>query len=184
MPQKSNPISCETVIGLTSISITIAQGMYGAMTPGYERATGEWQIEWDTLPIVCAGTAGSLSLIVEITRNLSVNKERMKENLELNQGLIMSESVMMLLAEEIGKQKAHELMYRLSKKSSTENKKLQKVLEEDETASKLVNFEKIRSALNPTGYLGEAPDLARKSVVNWDSLFPENGRSGSKGINY
>lgn len=47
----------------------------------------------------------------ELTRTLHVDRKRMYENATRNQGLDKSEYVMMKVAEKIGKDRAHSLMY-------------------------------------------------------------------------
>lgn len=47
----------------------------------------------------------------KVLSNLTVDKARMRENLDLLKGLILSEPVMLVLGEKIGKQTAHEVVY-------------------------------------------------------------------------
>src|SRR5207248_2227767 len=54
MPQKVNPILSEVVVGMSALARSQALPLLSAMQPGHERSAGEWQIEWDALPLVFA----------------------------------------------------------------------------------------------------------------------------------
>ncbi|ALX47572.1 class-II fumarase/aspartase family protein [Lentibacillus amyloliquefaciens] len=175
MPQKENPISSETIIGLTTINMSLVSGFYQTMTPVHERATGEWQAEWDMIPLVSVGTAGALSLMGETLKNLSVNEEVMKQNLEMDNGLIMAESVMMKLTEKMGKQKAHEKMYEICRVADKENQKLKNVLENDATIIQTLKVDDVKSSINPMDYLGEAAPLSNRAILNWEETLNNYG---------
>src|SRR5690606_25113494 len=111
MPQKRNPILCEAVIGIGRLVANQVATMLSAMTPEHERAMGEWHVEWDVLPHACILTHAALHHCETIFQDLVVHPEAMRRNLEITQGLIVAEAVMMRLAESIGRQRAHDLVY-------------------------------------------------------------------------
>ena len=61
MPQKANPIGSEAVVGLSILAAQHAGALLTAMQGTHERSAGEWQAEWDALPLVCAAAAGALA---------------------------------------------------------------------------------------------------------------------------
>lgn len=111
MPQKANPIACETVVGMSSLAAQQVPALLAAMRAGHERAAGEWQIEWDSVPMVVALTAGCLANTRDMFSGLSVFPDRMRTNLGIDGGTIVAERVMIRLATRIGRAAAHDLVY-------------------------------------------------------------------------
>ena len=56
-------------------------------------------------------TAGSLAQAKFTLEGLVVDESRMRRNLDLTQGLIVAEAVMMGLAPHLGRQNAHDIVY-------------------------------------------------------------------------
>ncbi len=170
MPQKENPISSETIIGMTTINISLVSGLFQTLAPGHERATGEWQAEWDMVPMICVGTAGSLLLMNETLDSLAVDSEMMKNNLKKDHGLIMAESVMMKLTNKLGKQVAHEKMYDVCQRADQEDKELVDVLIKDRDVTRILSVADIKEACNPLHYIGEAVAISKRTVDSWNVL--------------
>ncbi|MEI9805958.1 MAG: hypothetical protein WDN48_18270 [Pseudolabrys sp.] len=56
-------------------------------------------------------SAGALAQTKFVVNGLQVNEKKMRENLDITKGLIMSEAVMMGLGPTLGRNKAHDLVY-------------------------------------------------------------------------
>jgi adenylosuccinate lyase len=96
-------------------------------------------------------------LMINIVANLRVDEERMLKNLELTQGRIMSEAVMMTLAKKgMNRQEAHELLRKLTIKSEMEKRHFREILLEDNVVREKLSEKEIDYALNPRNYLGTA----------------------------
>jgi 3-carboxy-cis,cis-muconate cycloisomerase len=119
MPQKRNPISCCYIHARAASVRQHVAALLDAMTEDHERATGPWEIEWIVLPQLFTLSAGALSQMRFIVSGLEVHPERMRSNLELTHGLIVSEAVMMGLAPSLGRERAHDLVYELCRKAAT-----------------------------------------------------------------
>src|SRR5262249_57555481 len=78
---------------------------------GQEGWTGRWEIEWISLREIFLLTSGALAQTKLILPGLEVDAERMRTNLDLTRGMIVSEAVMMGLAPHLGRQRAHDLVY-------------------------------------------------------------------------
>jgi adenylosuccinate lyase len=86
----------------------------------------------------------------------------MKRNLHLTNGLLLSERVMFALADKIGKQTAHHVVYENCMKAVHEGRLLIDVLMEDERICRLINKEELKELLDPETYLGEAPQVVER----------------------
>ncbi len=98
MPQKSNPITSELIISAARTNASLLAAMHQAMIQEHERATHGWQMEWLALPQMVGLTAVCLNKSHFITKNLVVNEERMRQNVEASNGLMLAEAVTFSLA--------------------------------------------------------------------------------------
>jgi len=166
MPQKANPIISEAVIGLGATAGALASALFRAMEAGHERAAGEWQIEWHVLPELSLLASSALRLTGHVARELVVNDEAMAANLTADGGLLMSEAIMMRLAPALGRDVAHDLVYRAAQSSRTSSRPLAEVLTEQLSAAHPgVTWD--GNGLNPGDYVGEAEQICDAAVREW-----------------
>nr|MBP7661889.1 adenylosuccinate lyase family protein [Burkholderiaceae bacterium] len=111
MPQKRNPISSCYIHAAISVVRQHAAAMLDAMVADHERSTGPWEIEWIVLPESFCLMAGALAQARAVVDGLEVDTQRMRANLDMTNGLVVSEAVMMGLAPYIGREYAHDLVY-------------------------------------------------------------------------
>ncbi|HEY8290493.1 MAG TPA: adenylosuccinate lyase family protein, partial [Acetobacteraceae bacterium] len=110
MPQKRNPIASEYILAAARNVQALVPVMQGAMAQDHERATGPWQAEALALPQAFVLTHGALLHARAIAEGMVVDAERMRANLEITHGLIVSEAVMMGLAPLTGREEAHHIV--------------------------------------------------------------------------
>lgn len=96
----------------------------------------------------------------ELTRTIQVFRERMYQNVLNNKGLDNSEYIMMKIAEKLGKDKAHSIIYELAIKSEVEHKDYFQLLKENEIISSAFSEEEIKNMLKPENYIGLSSELA------------------------
>lgn len=163
MPHKQNPETCERVCGLARIVRSLSTPTLEDMITWHERDLTQSSAERFILPESNILLDYILSLMCNIVSNLRVDKDRMLINLSLTQGRAMSESVMMALAKKgINRQEAHELLRKLTIKSTAEKRDFKQVLLEDKLVSDKLSEKEIDEALNPKNYLGTAVKQAEK----------------------
>jgi len=155
MPQKRNPILCEAVIGIAQLVRQHVPTMLSAMQPEHERAMGEWHVEWDLLPHTCQLTGAALQHSVAIFDGLVVHPEKMRQNLELTNGQIVAEAVMMHLGQFIGRQQAHDVVYEACAQALQENRSLYSVLAALPEITAVISDETLRQILDPANYTGQ-----------------------------
>ena len=117
MPQKANPIASELAVGFGVMAQAAAGAMFRAAEAGHERSAGEWQVEWQAAPQACVAIAGALRAAASVAEGLRVFPDRMLANLHLDGGRIMAEAYMIALAAELGREHAHEAVYRAVRES-------------------------------------------------------------------
>jgi len=157
MPQKRNPELCERVCGLARIVRGLVTPALEDITTWHERDLTQSSAERFILPETCILTDYLLYLMCGIVANLRVDEQRMLKNMEVTQGRMMSEAVMITLAKKgMSRQEAHEHLRKLTIKSEKENRYFKQILLEDKTVSELLSEKEIDEALNPKNYLGTA----------------------------
>ena len=166
MPQKVNPIASEVVIGASGVAGALASSLLRMQEAGHERAAGEWQIEWQTIPQLggLAGTA--LRQTLSIVDGLRVDPQQMRANLDRDGGLVMAEAYMFQLASTLGRERAHDLVYEAASLARTSSRTLAETLPEIAARSGL-SHQLPQSVMAPTDYLGEARTIAATSIRIW-----------------
>ncbi len=154
MPQKRNPISC---CYIHACAASVRQGvaaLLDAMVEDHERATGPWEIEWVQLPAIFTLAGGALAQACFVLEGLEVHADRMRANLDLTRGLVVSEAVMMGLAPKLGRDKAHDVLYEICHDPAMGNKSLADLLLARDDVTAELSEEEIRRLTDPEHYLG------------------------------
>ncbi len=167
MPQKENPIASEVVVGMSSLAAQQVPALLAAMQAGHERAAGEWQIEWDALPTVVSLGAGSLLNTRDILAGLSVFPDRMLENLQVDDGTIMAEAVMVRLAPLLGRARAHDLVHDACVVARDRGTGLRAALVQTLPADLLGALGSLDDLLEPRTYLGETNVIVDAAIEIW-----------------
>ena len=165
MPHKRNPITCERICGLARIVRSLVVPALENITTWHERDLTQSSAERFIIPEALILTDYMASLMTKTLRGLKVDEEKMRENLELTAGAIMSEAVMLKLVEKgVPRNEAYMLLRSLVIKSMEEGRPLREILQEDEKISSLMSYEEIEETLKPENYLGTAREQVDKIV--------------------
>jgi len=160
MPHKKNPIVSEQICG-------IARVVRSNMIPTFENAI-QWHerdlcnssSERFILPHCLILTDWIVYQMNEVFRNLQINTEKIKENLEKSKGLPMAEAVMTKLVEKgVGRGEAHELIRKSSIIAYNKNEKLISVLFSNKSVSKLISKNELQQTMKPENYLGATEQI-------------------------
>jgi 3-carboxy-cis,cis-muconate cycloisomerase len=156
MPQKRNPISSVYITALTAVVRQQVAALLEAMVEDHERATGPWEIEWIVLPEIFCLAAGALAQTEFVLKGLQVDEKKMRANLDLTKGLIVSEAVMMGLGPYLGRQYAHDLVYEICRQVVATGRPLVELLAENAEIAKHLDRRALEKLCDPANYLGEA----------------------------
>lgn len=168
MPHKRNPIYSERICGLSRVIKADATASFGNIPLWHERDLTNSSCERIIIPETCILTDYTLNLCTDLLRNLVFDYGNIERNLEMSQGRIMAESVMILLVKKgLGRQEAHELVRECSMKSSQNKIPLKDVLIKNSEIVKYVTADELDTALDPEKYTGTAVkqvDLTLKNL--------------------
>ena len=162
MPQKINPKLAKGIIANSQkLYSIIPAGLYSGVRM-FEGDSSSYMLFDGLMEEATELMAEVIIRAEELTRTLTVKKGNMLKNVLLNKGLDNSEYVMMKVAEKIGKDKAHTLLYDKAMLVEIEGKNYYDVLKEDETISSLFTDQEIKAMIDPKNYVGVGPELARE----------------------
>ena len=166
LPHKHNPAGAARAIACAHRARGEASILLGAMAQEHERAAGAWQAEWQAVSGTLAATGGTAAAVRGVLRELEVRPERMRANLDLTGGLVMTEAVATALsAAGMGRQEAHDLVGELALAGDGA---LRDRLLGDPRVSQVLSESELDAALDPAGYLGATSTLIDRVLARHD----------------
>jgi 3-carboxy-cis,cis-muconate cycloisomerase len=165
MPQKRNPISSVYITAQTAMVKQLVAALLEAQIEDHERSTGPWEIEWIALPEIFMLSAGALAQTRFVVAGLQVNEAKMRANLDITKGLIMSEAVMMGLGAAMGRNRAHDVVYDVCRQVVKTGRPLIDLLGEDQEISTHIDRKGLEKLVNPANYLGVAGEMVDRVLA-------------------
>ncbi|OON64078.1 3-carboxy-cis,cis-muconate cycloisomerase [Massilia sp. KIM] len=165
MPQKRNPISSCYIHACISVVRQHAAALLDANVADHERSTGPWEIEWIALPEIFCLSAGALAQSRFVLEGLEVDAAQMRANLDLTDGLVASEAVMMGLGPYLGREYAHDLVYDICRVAIRERRPLLDLLAEHPEIARHLDRPALARLCDPANYLGLSGEMVDR-VLN------------------
>lgn len=159
MPHKRNPATVELAIGLSRLIRAQQVAITDAAFQEHERYSALLRIELAAVPEMMIYSGALLSKMRTVLEKLEVFPTRMRQNLDLLGGLLLSEKIMLALGEKIGKQTAHEVVYEIAMSSFEQEIPFKEALMSDQRVSNHLDEEEIVELLNPEAYIGESEKI-------------------------
>ena len=161
MPQKRNPKLAQ------DIRAACAQ-----VTTGFPLALDamrtEHEADGSTSVMIERVTQESVALIGDILARMTVlfdgiqvKPERMRRNLDLSGGLIMSERIMLALGEKVGRQRAHDIVYEHAQDAAVRDTSFRDLLIGDAEVRAHLSEAELDELLDPASYTGACGAIAR-----------------------
>lgn len=161
MPQKHNPVSAILIAAAARQTPGLLSSVAAAGVHHYQRAVGDWQAEWRPLRELlhlCGGVSAELALL---GRDLAPDPAAMRRNLTATGGAVRAETVMLLLAEHLGRTDAHALLRAATATALAEDRALAEVLVAEPRVAAVVSEADVRDALDPGKGSAAGAGLAR-----------------------
>jgi 3-carboxy-cis,cis-muconate cycloisomerase len=150
LPHKRNPVQTTAIIAIATRTPGLVATMLTAGLQEHERGVGGWHAEWDTMRELLTLTGAAALHMQTLLEGLEVDTKRMRQNLEMTGGLIMSERVTFALAPSLGKAQAKSFMEAACKRAVAEKRHLRDVLRDAPEAKGL----DLDALFDPSTYLG------------------------------
>jgi len=110
MPHKRNPVGAALILAAANRAPHLAATIVSAMVQEHERALGGWQSEWPTLAALCETLGSAVEAMLEVAPGLVIDPDAIQANMDATEAAVLAERATFLLAEKIGKEKAHSLV--------------------------------------------------------------------------
>lgn len=165
MPHKINPVISESMMSLAKKIRYHAPLVTEFMVVDHERDMYFLLGESETLRESCLAMGELLAHGENMAKNITVNPRKMRANLNILKGLMLSEAVMLELGRNIGKQSAHRVVYEDTMEAMKKDVELKEVLMKDTRVTQHLTEADLDRILQPEGYVGLAPQMARDIVA-------------------
>lgn len=160
MAHKKNPIIAENICGLARTLRGSVYPTFDNMILWHERDLTNSSSERITLTHTLVLLDDIIYKSHRLFRDLQVFPENMLRNLELSNGLIMAEAVMMELSRRgMSRQDAHELIRKASMKTAAGNITFFEVLAGMEEVTSIIPEGELKDIMKPENYLGRSIDM-------------------------
>ena len=170
MPQKRNPkLAQDIVAGAAQVRALVPLALEAMQTEHEADRTTSVMMD-KALNEACILTGDILQRMVNLFAGIRVFPDRMRRNLDLSSGLIMSEAIMLELGRQIGRQQAHDAVYEAAQAAFLEGLPFADALAAEPDVSARLTPEQIDAMLDPTGYTGVC------------SLFAERGAAQARAV--
>jgi 3-carboxy-cis,cis-muconate cycloisomerase len=165
MPQKRNPISSVYIHACVAMVRQHVAALLDAMVEDHERSTGPWEIEWIAIPEIFCLSAGALAQTRFVVGGLQVDPARMRANLDLTKGLVVSEAVMMGLGPVLGRQRAHDLVYDICREVVAGKGAFLDLLAANPEISAHKDRSQLAALLDPANYCGLSGEMVDRVLA-------------------
>ncbi len=147
---------------------TLAPGLLSVIVAGqvqeHEGAVGGSQAQWQAFPALLLVTAGALGAVADVAQGLEIDAQRMRENLDHTQGLIMAEAVTTALAAKIGRDQAARIIHEAGRRALAERRHLSMILGEDPRVTSHMTPGELARAFELLSYQGVAQTFIDRIV--------------------
>ncbi len=182
MPQKRNPILCQDIIA-------DADKVRGLVTLGLEAMMTEHEANRATT-VMMRGAIGPAAIhvgdilgrLIVVAKDIALDPTRMRANLELTGGMILSEAIMMELGKKLGRQVAHDLVYDAVEEVRAGRADFSTALAGDARIRDSMGAASADKFLDPAVYTGLCVDMAREQAARARQVAAElAGATGNNG---
>jgi 3-carboxy-cis,cis-muconate cycloisomerase len=117
------------------------------------------------VPSIFLLSAGALAQTRFLAGGLQVDAGRMRSNLDLTGGLIVSEAVMMRLGPALGRQRAHDLVYDICRQVIATRRSFLDLLAENDEIAAQVGRDELARLVDPANYLGLCGEMVDRVLA-------------------
>lgn len=167
MPQKRNPHRSERICSLARIVRAQVAPAIENIALEHERDLTNSAAERVIFPESFMLTDYLLRELNAVLTSLDIREERVKENLAITGGLIMSENVMLhLVARGIGRQEAHEIVRKAAGDALRSGRPFREILLKIPSVTSVVAESELDEVLKPDCYIGTAVEQVDRVIAS------------------
>ena len=180
MPHKRNPQLSQDVIAITAQIRALVPLALEAMMQDHEGDGAGTAVMDDVLARACVLSGDALTRLVVILDGLELDTDRMRRNLELTDGLISSEAVMLALGRMIGRQHAHDVVSEAARAATSDGRRFVDALAADERVVAHLDATAIATLLDTAEHTGRSGQIAHDGAARARTLAAQLRRDGQR----
>lgn len=154
MPHKLNPVASGSVVLLGRLLRARATAVLDYIHSEWEDDHRQGETAWSFGPEVCLLMGAQLTLGKRLLATLVVKPANMLRNLDRSGGVVLSEAVMMALAERIGRDQAHALVLKIARQALADKTPFTDAVRANAEVQRRLERRDLEKALDYRGSLG------------------------------
>jgi 3-carboxy-cis,cis-muconate cycloisomerase len=163
MPHKRNPISSTVILAAHGAASGHVVTLLDAMAAADQRPAGAWHAEWHALPQLFGLVSGALREARRIAEGLTVDKARMRANIDLTRGLLFADAAASALAPKLGREAAYRIVEEAADVVRETGASLRDVLAKGENVPKGA----LDAAFDMTPAIDAAAAMTDRALTKW-----------------
>jgi len=178
MPQKRNPkLSQDVVAAAAQVRALVPLALEAMQTEHEADRTTSVMLD-RAISEACALTGDILERLIALFAGLTLFPEHMRKNLDISGGLIMSEALMLELGTQIGRQRAHDVVYDAAQAAFTGGRPFRELLVEDAQVRAKLTPDQVTELLDPARYTGLCRQFAEEGALRARNTASALARAG------
>ena len=155
MPHKKNPILSENLTGLSRFIRSSVMPMMENIVLWHERDISHSSVERILAPDVTISLNFALNRLTNLISNLKIFPENMKKNLDLLNGLVFSQALLLLMIDKKGmeRQKAYNIVQKNAMDVWNSKKNFLETIKKDRDVRGILNDSELSKLFNTNNYL-------------------------------
>jgi len=155
MPHKRNPILSENLTGLSRFIRASVMPMMENIVLWHERDISHSSVERILAPDVTISLNFALNRLTNLISNLKIFPENMKKNLDLLNGLVFSQALLLLMIDKKGmeRQKAYNIVQKNAMDVWNSKKNFLETIKKDKNVRGILNDSELSKLFNTNNYL-------------------------------
>ncbi len=167
MPHKKNPVRAERISGLARVIRAYLQAALENIPLWHERDISHSSAERVLFPDAFTLTDFLLAETTDIIAHWMVYPEKMAKDVFLTKGLVFSQAILLALAEKgLSREKAYEIVQRLSLRAWEENLSFKELVLEDKEIRQLLSLSEIDACFRLEPYLEKIDYIFERVIGN------------------
>jgi len=165
LPHQRIATGAAAALSAATVAPNLVATILAAQVQEHERGLSGWQTDWLTFPALALVTSGALDAVVRIADGMEIDVERLRANLDLSGGRIMTEAIAFALAEKLGRSEAQRVLHELSQRAEKSKRPLKELLATDLRVKSQLTSVEIEKLFIPLTYQGSAQLFIERLVV-------------------
>jgi 3-carboxy-cis,cis-muconate cycloisomerase len=178
MPQKRNSKLCGEIVTIGAQLRSLVPLALEAVIQSHEVDGSRSAMMDEAVEQALILSGDALIRLHDVLARLQVFPDRMRANLDLTGGAIMAETIMMALAETVGRQHAHEIVHRTATEAATTGQTFTDLIARDPAISTQLTPSQVQALLDPDSHTGYSAAIATQTAARTRSHIQarDNGR--------